>query len=100
SIELTIPVTNRGKRDGTEIVQVYVRKVNDIDGQLKTLKGYQRVNVAVGKTVHANITLPSTSFEFFDRTSGKMAVAAGEYELLYGTSSDNKDLKTIKLSIQ
>jgi len=100
SIELTIPVTNRGKRDGTEIVQVYVRKVNDIDGPLKTLKGYQRVNVAVGKTVHANITLPSTSFEFFDRTSGKMAVAAGEYELLYGTSSDNKDLKTIKLSIQ
>jgi beta-glucosidase len=29
SVQLTIPVTNTGKRSGTEIVQVYVRKVND-----------------------------------------------------------------------
>jgi beta-glucosidase len=28
SVELTIPVSNTGKLDGTEIVQVYVRKVN------------------------------------------------------------------------
>ena len=37
TVQLTIPVKNTGKRDGTEIVQVYVRKVNDIDGPLKTL---------------------------------------------------------------
>ena len=99
SVELTIPVSNKGKRNGTEIVQVYVRKMNDIDGPLKTLKGFQRIDVAAGKTAQAVINLPYNSFEFFDRTTGKMDVAAGEYEVLYGSSSDAKDLKTTKVIV-
>ena len=99
SVELTIPVSNTGKRDGTEIVQVYVRKVNDSDGPLKTLRGFQRVNIDAGETGQANITLPSTSFEFFDRSSGKMAVTAGEYEVWYGSSSNTKDLKMVKIMV-
>ena len=99
SVELTIPVSNKGKRNGTEIVQVYVRKMNDIDGPLKTLKGFQRIDVAAGKTAQAVINLPYNSFEFFDRTTGKMDVAAGEYEVLYGSSSDAKDLKTTKIIV-
>ena len=100
SVDLTIPVTNTGKRDGTEIVQVYVHKVNDTDGPIKTLKGFQRVKIAAGKIGKAVINLPYTSFEFYDRTNGQMTVTPGEFELLYGTSSDNKDLKTIKLTIK
>jgi len=100
SVELSIPVSNTGKRDGTEIVQVYVRKVNDTSGPLKTLREFQRVNVATGKTSQATIILDPSAFEFFDKASNRMAVTAGEYELLYGTSSDNKDLKTLKLTIQ
>jgi len=99
SVELTIPVSNKGKRNGTEIVQVYVRKMNDTDGPLKTLKGFQRVDVAAGKTAQAVINLPYNSFEFFNRTTGKMDVAAGEYEVLYGSSSDAKDLKTTKIIV-
>jgi beta-glucosidase len=100
SVELTIPVTNTGKRDGTEIVQVYVRKVNDADGPLKTLKGFKRMNVTSGKTSQAIINLPYTSFEFYDRASGKMAVTGGEYEVLFGNSSNAKDLKMIKITVQ
>jgi beta-glucosidase len=99
SVEVTIPVTNTGKRDGTEIVQVYVHKINDADGPLKTLKGFERVDIAGGKTVQAIIDLPFTAFEFFDRASGKMTVTAGEYEVLYGTSSDTRDLKMTKITI-
>jgi len=99
SLKLTIPVRNTGKRNGTEIVQVYVRKINDVDGPLKTLKGFQRVEVVAGKTSQAEINLPNTSFEFFDRESGKMAVTAGKYEVLYGNSSDVKDLKTTRIII-
>ena len=98
-MELTIPVSNTGKRNGTEIVQVYVRKVNDTDGPLKTLRGFQRVDVSSGKTAQAVINLPYNSFEFFDRESGKMNVTAGEYEILYGNSSDTNELKTTKISI-
>ena len=100
SIELTVPVANTGKRDGTEIIQVYVRKVNDADGPLKTLKGFQRVNVPAGKSTQAVINLPYKSFEHFDRASREMTVTAGEYEILYGSSSDDKDLKTTKITIQ
>jgi beta-glucosidase len=100
TIELIVPVSNIGERDGTEIVQVYVRKVNDTDGPLKTLRGFQRIDVAAGKTHQAVIGLPYTAFKFFDRTSGKMAVTAGEYEVWYGNSSDTKDLKMTKITIQ
>jgi len=100
SVVLTIPVTNKGKRNGTEIVQVYVRKVNDADGPLKTLRGFQRLSVPAGKTAQAVISLPYNSFEFYDRAVGKMTVAAGEYEIFYGNSSDKKDLKSAKITIQ
>ena len=99
SIKLTIPVLNRGKRNGTEIVQVYVRKINDVNGPLKTLKGFQRIDVAAGKASQAEINLPNSSFEFFDRENGRMAVTAGEYEVLYGNSSDAKDLKSTRIII-
>ena len=99
SFQLTIPVTNTGKRDGTEIVQVYVHKVNDTDGPLKTLRGFQRVNVASGATSQATIALPHSAFEFYDRKSGKLAVTSGEYEVWYGNSSDKKDLKSLKVTI-
>lgn len=99
-LELTIPVTNSGKRSGTEIVQVYLRKVGDDKGPLKSLKGFQRVEVQAGKTVQAVITLPYRSFETFDPQWGALKVQPGNYEVLYGTSSDSKDLQTLKLTIR
>jgi beta-glucosidase len=100
NVELTIPVSNTGKRPGTEIIQVYVHKVNETDGPLKTLKGFKRIELAAGKSVQAVIDLPSASFEFFDRSSGKMAVTPGEYEIWYGNSSGVKDLKMVMITIQ
>jgi beta-glucosidase len=99
STTLMIPVANTGKRDGTEIVQVYVRKVNDVNGPLKTLRGFQRVAVAAGATAQASITLASSAFEFFDRSAGAMAETKGEYEVLYGSSSDAKDLQAAKVVV-
>lgn len=93
SIQVAIPVTNSGKRKGTEIVQVYVRKVNDTDGPLKTLKGFKRVELGPGETQQITVTLPASSFEFYDRNELKMKVTPGDYEVLYGNSSDDKALK-------
>ncbi len=99
TISITIPVNNTGKRNGTEIVQVYVRKVNDVDGPLKTLRGFQRVEVPAGKTNKATINLSPASFEFFDWSQRKMAVTPGEYEVLYGNSSDSGNLKSVKIKM-
>jgi beta-glucosidase len=98
-VQLRIPVANTGKRAGTEIVQVYVRKVSDIHGPLKTLRGFQRVEVPAGRTAQASIALPSSAFEFFDRASGRMSPAAGAYEVWYGSSSDAKDLRMATITL-
>jgi beta-glucosidase len=100
TVQLTIPVKNAGKRDGTEIVQVYIRKINDVEGPLKTLRGFKRVNLAAGKMSQATVQLTPSSFEFYDWAQRKMAVTPGEYEVLYGNSSDAKDLKSVKVTIQ
>lgn len=99
TVELTIPVSNTGKRDGTEILQVYVKKVSDTDGPNKTLRGFKRVDVKAGKTTPVTIELTPSSFEFYDRSQHKMAVTPGEYEVFYGNSSDTKDLKVLKISL-
>ncbi len=100
SINMTIPVTNKSKSQGTEIVQVYIRKVDDIEGPLKTLRAFQRVKVAPNSTSSVNVELPSSAFEFYDWSHRKMMVTPGKYEIYYGNSSDNKDLKTTTITIQ
>lgn len=99
TIQLTIPVTNTSKRSGAEVVQVYVRKVNDNEGPIKTLKGFKRVEIPAGKTQQVVIELTPSSFEFYDAGLRKMAVVPGEYEFYYGTSSDAKDVRTGRISI-
>lgn len=98
--QLSFPVKNVSKRDGTEIVQVYVRKEKDTDGPLKTLKAFKRINLKAGEKQLVTIDLPASSFEFYDATTVGMKVTSGLYEVYYGNSSDAKDLKMIKVSVQ
>ena len=44
-IAVKFTVENTGKRDGTEIVQVYIRNTADKEGPLKTLRAFKRVDV-------------------------------------------------------
>ena len=99
SVTLTIPVTNSGKKSGTEIVQVYVKKVNDT-GLNKTLRGFKRMEINASKTVNAVIDLHPTAFEFYNDKTLKMDVTSGEYEIWYANSSSVKDLKMIKVTVQ
>ena len=99
SLTITVPVSNTGKRDGTEIVQIYLRKLNDADAPLKTLRGFQRVELKAGKTQNVTVNLPSSALETFDTESIKLKVCSGNYELLYGDSSDDTNLKTVAFQI-
>jgi beta-glucosidase len=73
--------------------------VNDLEGPLKTLRGFKRVHVKAGKTTQITIDLWPGSFEFYDWNQRKMAVTPGEYEIYYGNSSDNDDLKITRIKI-
>ena len=96
---LTVDVTNTGKRDGDEIVQLYIRNLQDAEGPLKSLRAFQRVSVKAGQTKTVTLELTPESFEFWDPTTNTMRVKSGSYELLYGNSSDDKALKIITTNI-
>ena len=97
--ELTADVANTGKRDGTEVVQVYIRDLSDPDGPLKSLRAFQRVEVKAGQTAQVTLELTSKSFEFFDPETNTVHPKFGKFEVLYGNSSLDKDLKRIDLSV-
>jgi beta-glucosidase len=100
SLSLAIPVSNIGKRTGTEVVQVYLRKTDDSSGLLKTLRGFRRVTVPAGKTVIATVGLPYSAFEFYNDQELQMKVTPGEYDLWYGNSAADKDLKKISVTVR
>ena len=52
---VTLPVKNIGQRDGTEILQLYIRNLQDPDGPLKSLRAFQRVDVKAGQTVNVPV---------------------------------------------
>ena len=97
---LNIPVSNTGRRDGTEAIQVYIRDTSDPDGPLKSLRGFQRVDVKAGQTATAQLRLTRKSFEFFDVTTNTMRTKPGTYEILYGNSSLDADLKSLEVTLQ
>ena len=99
-VTITVPVKNTGTKNGTEIVQLYVRNLQDPDGPLKSLRAFQRVDVKAGQTVNATLTLDRQRFEFWDPETNTMRVKPGRYELLVGTSSADKDLKRMEVEVK
>lgn len=97
---VTVNVKNTGKMDGTEVVQVYLRRTADTEGPLKTLRAYSRISVKAGQSQKVSIPLPRDQFEGWDAKSNSMRVVPGQYELMVGTSSADKDLKTIKVNMK
>jgi len=99
-VKVNVKVKNTGKRDGAEVVQVYIRDLQDADGPLKSLRAFQRVDVKAGQSQTVTLSLNRQSFEFWDAATNTMRVKPGQYEILVGTSSSNKDLKKQTIKIQ
>ena len=99
-VTLTVPVTNTGKVSGTETVQVYVKALDYADAPLKSLRGFKKVVLEPGETKKAEITLDGEAFEYYDPSIDELSTRAGRYEILYGTSSMDKDLKSLAFEVK
>lgn len=97
---VSVSLTNTGKRDTEELVQVYINKQGDTDGPRATLRAYQRVTIPAGKTVQAEIPLPRTSFEWWNTNTNTMNVSAGTFNVMVGPSSNPTDLKSVAVTIK
>ena len=100
SVVLTVPLKNTGKRDGTEIVQVYIRNTADKEGPLKTLRAFKRVDVKAGQEVTETIQLSRESFEGWDGETNTMRFVPGTYDIFVGNSSADKGLQRLTVQIQ
>ena len=89
-------VTNTGKYDGTEVVQLYIRDmVGSVVRPVKELKGFQKIILKAGESKTVSFTITTEDLKFYNNDL-KYAWETGDFEIMIGTSS--KDVKTAKLT--
>lgn len=96
TLTASVTVTNTGKYDGKEVVQLYIRDVvGSVTRPVKELKGFQKVDVKAGesKTVTFNITPNDLKFYNYDL---KHDWEAGEFQIMIGGNS--RDVKMGKVN--
>ena len=99
-LRLSVPVTNTGKCDGEEVVQVYLKKNDDVEGPSKALRAFKRVHIPAGKTVDVEFDLGDKELVWWNPQSNAMCVSEGSYELMVGGSSQTADLLRRSFVIQ
>ncbi len=87
TLKLSVPVTNSGKRDGEEVVQVYLKKQGDVEGPVKALRAFKRVSIPAGETVNVAFELGGKELEWWDEQTNTMHVTAGVYDYMVGGDS-------------
>jgi beta-glucosidase len=92
AVTVYIDVENIGGRAGDEIVQAYVSDVvTSATWVNKALKGFARLHLDPGEKKTAQIMLPWEAFQIVD-AEGHSVVEPGEFEILVGSSSRDRDL--------
>ncbi len=93
-------VTNTGKVDGSETVQVYIRDVqSSVTRPVKELKAFKKVYLKAGESKQVELHLESKSLAFYD-INMDYVVEPGEFKVMVGNSSANKDLKQLTLIVE
>lgn len=83
SFTITIPVTNSGKMDGDEVVQIYARfKKSKVLRPNILLCGFKRVNIAAGKTLTVQIEVEKERLSYWDESSHQFVYENCDIEFL------------------
>jgi beta-glucosidase len=91
-IEVRVPVTNAGPRDGREVVQVYVSLPGSaVRRAPRELKAFASVPVAAGETADVTLVIERDDLAYWDTRLGRWVVEGGEYHCAVGASS--RDLR-------
>ena len=95
TIVLKVNLTNSGKFDGDEVIQVYAKQPSGISVQpIKALVAFERIHFLKGESKDAQISIPVVRLLHFDLNTNDYSVAKGTYELMIGASSDDIRLNT------
>ena len=67
---------------------------------LKSLRGFKRAAIKAGASRKYEFTLGPDAFSFYDSSVDDLAEKAGDYEILFGSSSSDKDLQKLTLTVK
>jgi beta-glucosidase len=82
SVKAAVSVSNTGKRDAGEVVQIYVsRDDRGADDPLSSLRSFRRVFIPAGKTVTVEFELPASAFETIN-AEGESVLEPGTYTVI------------------
>jgi len=91
SLTATIKITNKGSRDGDEVVQLYIHDVvGSVTRPVKELKGFKKIHFRAGETKSISFTIHVTDLSFY-KSDLSFGAEPGKFELFIGTNS--RDVK-------
>jgi beta-glucosidase len=97
--QVLVDVTNTGSREGSEVVQLYIRDVvSSVTRPVKELKGFKKVTLKPGESVTVALDINPASLAFYD-VNMKYVVEPGDFEIMVGTSSRDSDLTKLRLQV-
>ncbi len=100
NVEVTVDVTNTGKRKGTEIVQLYIHdQYSTFTRPIKELKDFTRVELNPGETKTVTFTVTPDKLAYFN-SDMEFEVEPGTFEIMVGSSSNKKDLKNVVIEVK
>ena len=86
TLSVRVPVTNTGKRMGTDVAQLYIRNMaNQMVRPIRELKAFQRLRLAPGETKMAQFSLSYDSLRYFD-SQERQILQPGKFEVYVGGS--------------
>lgn len=98
-IVVTCVLENTGKKNGAEVVQVYIGKPESkVERALKELKGFQKTFVEAGNSEKVDISIDVSNLAFYNEAISDWEIEKGEYTIYVGNASDNI-IKEISFSI-
>lgn len=99
-VHASIDVTNTGKRDGTEIVQLYISDlVTSVTWADHELKAFRRVDLKAGETKTVTFDLPVSVCTIVNAKCERV-VEPGDFEVQIGHSSRDTDLKKAVFTVK
>jgi beta-glucosidase len=100
AVTIHFDLKNTGRRDGDEVVQLYVKHVGSrVPRPLEELKGFRRVHLAAGASAPIELALRAADLGYWDQERKAFTVDPGTVELRVGSSSaDVRLTKTITIA--
>ena len=98
SVTAVVTVTNTGKRDGAEVVQLYIRDlVGSITRPVKELKGFEKIFLKAGESKTVSFKITPELLHFYDYDLNYVA-EPGDFDVMIGGNSQH--VKTARLSLK